>query len=253
MIMPACVRRSLRAILGVPLAFLLILTSGCDEVSPIRDSDIDLLQSLAANPSMPADAKERAQTALTRYDDDVSDPTPFLVYARIETAPGEEEPTLAFLVLDEDDDLLGFGLLEESYEPNGTVEEEYPVFAHFRLESILTWYDFPVHVRDANQNKDATLWNDYLAMDFNDALRKAIDDGKVLVEPSVVTPTEPAVWRAKYAFWEMSLPPAWVSVPAADHVDVSIYVYDRAGHKSNAVELFVPGNRGTAYAFPDRD
>jgi hypothetical protein len=37
--------------------------------------------------------------------------------------------------------------------------------------------------------------------------------------------------------WEDTLPPVWISIPEPNSVVVSLYVYDKAGYRSNEVRL----------------
>lgn len=42
-----------------------------------------------------------------------------------------------------------------------------------------------------------------------------------------------------HEYWEKKLTPVWISIPEPGKLDVYVYVYDRAGHKSELVEMTV--------------
>ena len=44
-----------------------------------------------------------------------------------------------------------------------------------------------------------------------------------------------------YKFWESSVPPIYISIPASDKINVKIHIYDKAGNVSNTVELAAKG------------
>ena len=40
-----------------------------------------------------------------------------------------------------------------------------------------------------------------------------------------------------FGYWVETLPEVWLSLPDPNKVEVDIYLYDKAGHKSNSVKL----------------
>jgi hypothetical protein len=128
---------------------------------------------------------------------------------------------------------------EETQDPNGTLatlEEDYPIFAHCPAVCIANAYGFTVFARGDKQRKDEKGWADYVAMAFDARVKKQIGSPP---------PDSSAHWFSKYSpyedrvfhLWESSVPPAYISIPDSDKINVKIDVYDKAGHISNTVAL----------------
>ena len=221
----------------------LISTAGCDRWPRVSDSDARLLSSLVDNPSLPPEAKERARLAMSRYESGRKDPEPILIAAALSRAVGSDQVHLGLTVFDAQQDLRGVVILEESHNPTGAptaLQEDYPFYHHFTLPGMVNFHLIPVSFRDSGQRKDEQRWADYLAKDFDASLKDAIDSGEIVVDPPSSPPSSPSwdtVWVAKCQFWEKTLPRVWVSVPEPNRVDVSVYVYDKAGHKSRPAKL----------------
>jgi hypothetical protein len=119
--------------------------------------------------------------------------------------------------LDEDKDVVGFGIREEYTDVNGlktVLTEEYPAFAHQMGSEVLPLRLCPVQIRDAGQRKNEQRWGEYVK-------GEGID---------VSNPRATELWRETFA-------PVWVSNPEPNKVDVYVYVYDKAGHKSDPLKL----------------
>jgi hypothetical protein len=225
-----------RAVAMALLTLLCFFVFGCEK-NPEREMDIKGLQQLSQRPWMPSDAKERARTVITKYQDRVHDQEPILIVAVLLRSEGSEKRELGLWAYDEDRDLAGFALREELRDLNGRVielEERYPVFAHYPVIGVFDHCPVPVRVRDAGQRKDEGQWADYLDMDFDRIVKEQLPDR-----------SPPDFWSRLWRLWEDTVPAVWISIPEADKVDVSLYVYDQAGHKSNVVNLLVNlvGNR----------
>jgi hypothetical protein len=219
------------------VSILLCLSIGGCEKNPERETDIKGLQHLSQQAWMPSDARERTRTVIAKYQDHVRDQEPILIVAVLIKIEGSEKCELGLWAFDENRDLAGFAVREESHDPNGrviTLEEHYPVFAHDPAIGVFDHCPVPVHIRDAHQRKDEKQWADYLAIDFDRLVRERVPNR-----------SSPNFWDGVWRLWEETLPAVWVSLPEAGKVDVSLYVYDEAGHKSNVVNLLVhpPGNR----------
>ncbi len=145
-----------------------------------------------------------------------------------------EKWDFALWVFDEDKDLSGFLVREESHGANGTttvLEERYPAFVHLIPTWIATAYErysVPIRIRDAHQRKDEGQWTDYLSINFGKLVKEKLPDKSL-----------PDFWYNFWRLWEDTVPVAWVSLPEPNQVDVSFCVYDKAGHKSNTVKLLV--------------
>jgi hypothetical protein len=206
------------------------LAGGCDR-DPAREMDIQGLQRLSQRAWAPSDAKERIARVIAKYHDGVRDAEPILIMATLTTQEGTQQHDFALWVFDEDKDLSGILVREESHGADGTTtvrEEQYPVFAHLRPVWIATAYgrySVPIRIRDAHQRKDEKQWADYLAIDFEKLVKEKLAD------------TSPDFWYNFWRLWESTMPAVWISLPEPNRVDVSFYIYDKAGHKSNGVNL----------------
>jgi len=72
----------------------------------------------------------------------------------------------------------------------------------------------PVDIRDADQQADKERWHSYMkgeGIDVNIPMSRE--------------------------YWEETLPSVLVSVPKPNTIEVNVYLYDRAGHKSEPVKL----------------
>lgn len=69
-------------------------------------------------------------------------------------------------------------------------------------------------IRDADQRKDAQRWDEYVKGEGIDVSNLQATD----------------LWRETFA-------PVWISIPEANRVDVYVYLYDKAGRKSEPFRL----------------
>jgi hypothetical protein len=222
------------------IPFLLLI--GCEKKPKLFDVNMDVLERWSRTP-LPDDDKERLSSAINKYNNKIVDPVPILIRATLDKLSEPEEFLLGLVILDEDKDLLGFVIREESKYPNGTVttlEEKYPVFAHYPGFIVANQYGFYISARKGEQRMDEKAWDDYLKMDF-------VAQVNHLIPPSSSVDSNSVDWMSDdidtktydkvYKLWRSSLPTIFISIPNSDNLNVSIYVYDRAGNKSNTVEL----------------
>ena len=194
-----------------------------------KDPEMRALEMIAQYPWMPPDGKELAQLAISKYQHGIIDPEPILICATLGKPIGIDRVDLDFAVLDEDEDLSGFVVREESQCPGGDVtasEEDYPVYVHFRSPGIADVHMVPVQIRESRQRKDENRWLAYLNTDFDALARERIRSG-IMSRKSL----------SSGQFWQETLPPVWISIPEPNSVTVWVYVYDKAGHKSQPVRL----------------
>ena len=122
------------------------------------------------------------------------------------------------LQYDEEKDIVGIGIREESYgtdREKDVLVEEYPVFTYYSSTQILQYRSVPIQFRRSGERKNDQQWQDFLeGKGFDKSLSSAAE-----------------------RFWK-TLPPVYVSVPEPSKVDVLVYVYDKGGHKSNPVSLY---------------
>jgi hypothetical protein len=211
--------------------------SGCKRNPTNRDTNMVVLERLSQNSAVSQDVRDRTQKAIANYTNSTIEPEPLLLYASplIELS-GSKRNELRITVIDEDNDLIGFGLKEESREADSAInilEEEYPLFVHYQGLATVNHYSIPFFTRTNEQRKDEEVWSDYLAMDFDAKMKQ------------IKLPNKTGDWLSDmieyyeevYKLWEKTLPPVWISIPDPNTLNVWIYVYDKAGHKSNSLRL----------------
>ncbi len=174
--------------------------------------------------------RQRTQLAMSKWQDGVTDPKPFLIDVAMMTASVEdgedgeyeERMVLVLITYDEDADYIGCVVEEECVDSNGvttTLEEKYPVYTHLD-RGVVRFSSFPVLLRDKNQRKPEEQWQKYVSTPLQQ-LRKEY------------------MKRLKKTYWSWrdTLPPLWVSIPEPNKVYVRLRVYDRAGHQSEQINL----------------
>jgi hypothetical protein len=130
-------------------------------------------------------------------------------------------------LFDRTTDVLGIGVKEEWSDPNGTrvvLKEQYPVYTHRSMNSPYHLMNVPVRVRKVGQRKDEKLWADYVAMDYEKLLKDTVPAGS---------------FAEILQLWQDTLPAIRVSLPSPEKLSVSVYVYDKAEHESNAVNVLL--------------
>jgi hypothetical protein len=206
------VLKILRALLVIVILVLGI--SGCRRDDVV--SSLNLIKEKAKAKGRGADEK-RVEVALSKWHNRTVDPEPILITAVMNKPIGNEDMYIGMFTFDEDVDVLGLGINEEYTDVNAiktTVTEEYPVFAHRMKPEVVDLRLFPVQIRDDGQRKDKQRWDEYIkgeGIDIN------------------------TVRRLKY--WRETLPQVWVSIPEPNTVKVYVYIYDKAGNKSEPIKL----------------
>ncbi len=207
------------------LVFAIIFVCGCDKSSPvgenelIRSRSIRFCANVMTHPTASDQSKFLAKDVLLKRDNGTIDPEPILVRAQLDQFKKETGPVLIVGVSDEDGDLVGIGVRELHTRPDNepyVIEEEYPVFEH-RSEKTTTNRLFPIMIRNGAERKNEEAWREYL------------DKGPQNEDP----------WKAE------DIPALWISLPDAGKVEVEIWIYDRAGHKSApvSVENWIPSTQ----------
>ena len=222
------------AVLSAALGLSCLLAVGCDRHP---DYDLDALQKWAEASWMPADAKERIQEAMTKYQNGVRDPEPLLIVAGL-SGMESDGYYIHVWTYDEDEDVLGCIVREEPLRADDgqrMLEEYYPTFIRGPIVGIAGGSSFPGHIRKGHERKDVKAWADYPDTDF-ERLEKELFAAAPKPPPSD-NPFEDPRREHRFQFWEDTLPPVWISIPEPNHVKVWVSVYDKAGRKSNEVEL----------------
>ncbi|MHC4867957.1 MAG: hypothetical protein ACYTEX_28125 [Planctomycetota bacterium] len=199
-----------RVIFVIPV---LLIICGCkdspnelDEDQFVLEASIKSCEELLANPKLPERARAKTKKVLEQRRNNVLDPAPVLVQALL-TQPKTKGPAyLAPWISDEDGDLVGIGVREYhkgASEDSTVIEEEYPVFA-FDVAKIASYYVVPVSIRTDEERKNGQAWEWYL--------EDRVQAGRLM-------------------------PDVWVSIPEPGKIDVEVWVYDRAGHKTEPVPV----------------
>jgi hypothetical protein len=166
--------------------------------------------------------KQHAALTLSKWQNHRLDGEPILLVAQLGNPTGTEIVKLNLLTFDEDQDIIGLGIVEEHFDVNGsktTLTEEYPALGPLMdPEDTALQVLYPtVQIRSAGQRKDVEQWKEYInAKPMNiHARRDEIPSG--------------------YRWPDM--PPIWISIPEPNHVDVHVYIYDEEGHKSDPLRV----------------
>jgi len=211
-----------RVLWGISLMFVFLPAAilGCkkhDPVSASSDRVVYVIRKAMKNQSWPEDVHQRAASAISHWENGVRDSRPIVILACLTQAVDSEETDFAILVFDEDKDIIGIGVKETHILPSRATEvidETYPIAIHapYDFDAIVDLYILPFEVRTGNQHKDEYLWQTYVD-------RKA------------------ETFAGLDAKWKHVVPPAWISIPEPNKVDVWVYAYDKAGNKSEPVKL----------------
>jgi hypothetical protein len=229
------------------LILLNLFTIGCKEKK--SEYGLDYNMSLLEHPFVKGyqpDIRERFKLAVEKYQNKTIDTEPILLREGWFVQRNKsEEFVLVISVFDEDKDLLGIIVKEETQNTKGTVsilEEEYPVFISYPHILGSDNYKISFSIRKNNQRKDDKLWEAFTLMDFSE-LKKKGDKyiSNVLKPPPSVLESFSEIIDTKerdalIREWLQTLPPLWISIPDPN-TSVWIQVYDKAGHKSNTVQL----------------
>lgn len=207
------------------ISFLMLTTFGCDERKANSDRVLDFLRGIINKSGDRVNMRQRAQLAMSRWQDGIMDPKPFVIDAHMMVGSDEngERAFLILIIYDEDADYIGFEVEEEYIDPNGVITtqlvEKYPVFTYLSYSSEVELKSIPLLVRNKNQRKPEEQWLKYIST----PLQKQKEEYKKRTKQN---------WT-----WKKTLPPVWVSIPDPNKVYVNVRVYDNAGHVSERVRL----------------
>lgn len=230
---------------GIVFCEILLLLSvpGCKKSTLKKDREdpvVYAIRKAVKNPVWSSDARERADLAVSQWENGILDTVPILINACLSRAEGCTEIMLILPIFDEDMDVLGFGIKEWHVKQNGqieTIEENYSVYAHTPFSDVMDLHWVPVKNRTASKQKDPNLWEEYVHSDCNEIFQEFINSEqvekaiyKIYLCPDVNVLDLSSVWAA-------TLPPIWVSIPEPNKVDVWVWIYDKDGNKSEPVKL----------------
>ncbi len=183
----------------------------------------DLLEMLkhGKKAAQESETLRRAERIMRQWDNGELDPEPVLLTVRLSTREfSKTSGELEVIVLDEDGDLLGIRIRETYRLPNGVesvFEEDYPVYVDLGGLSLGD-RRFLVRYRTGLQVKDASRW-------------------RRLVQHVQAVPKSSAKRAPAGLESELTKPPVWIATPEPNRVEVSVSVYDRAGHESESVPV----------------
>jgi hypothetical protein len=228
-------RLSLKYFIGASL-FLVVGVLGCKKEPPKTTKGFNLvveaIQDNVGHKWCSPEIKERADLAISLWRNGNVDPKPILIQAIISKYEDQDQIYLTVSVFNEEVDTLGFGIREEHTKEDGTkkvLEEVYPIFVHLPQTMVedLT-RNIPVNIRTTFQRKDEKLWREYVVADYIKLKREYIRKHKN---------SSRSARDVYYSAYPETLPSVWISLPDPNKVDVTIWVYDKDGHKSDSVEL----------------
>ncbi len=196
-----------RTIFNVVFLFCLgfvLICGGCKKTTAEEDEAANACQRILMK-CLSLAPKIRAQLALTQRKNGDLDPEPILIDAKLVVPKGRQAPVLLLTISDEDRDIMGFGVRETSVssdmQESPKLEETYPIYVDYPPLTV-SYENIPIEVRSTGQRKDENLWEAYTIDSIHN-----------------------------------KLPPTWISLPRPGEIKVEVWLYDKAGNKSNLVEL----------------
>ncbi len=212
-----------------------VLVVGCKEKKKAHEEKSDSLKSFLSsfldNPNLPKDDRERIKTTLAKCENKTLGLEPVLLQAYIMKPTWLESPDMLLTIVDPNENVIGVGIREECRDSNccwKTIEENYPVYSHGQSDLFNTVV-IPLHIRTDCQKKDESAWIEYVNLDYF----KLYED---YLEQQLKS-TEISMGATDKSFWEESLPPVWVSRPEPNKLDVWVWVFNKAGNKSEPIKL----------------
>jgi hypothetical protein len=224
------------------VSYALIFSSGCKEKAHEKEADPikSLLTARLNNPFILEDDKERTRTTLAKYENKTLGAEPVLLQALITRAQGNERPDMSLLIVDQNEDVIGVGIREDCNDSNccwKTIEETYPAYIHFMRADKVHISSIPLHIRNNCQKKDESAWAEYINLDYYKLGKDYIRQNLYKYSFKLNDKTFYSVPDAATAFRESVLPPVWVSKPEPNKLDVWVWVFDKAGNKSEPIKL----------------
>ena len=206
------------------VAVVITLLSGCKKEPPKTFSDKILeltnifiegsIKSISSKLELfPEESRIPGELAISNWKNETTDPEPILIYAKLAKPVGQGSIRLCMYFSDEDADVLGVGIREESVKSNngrGVVEELYPIYAPLSPFAIFTG-TVPIAIRIFDERKDEQLWEEYANLNIS------TNDSSLTIADI--------------------LPPLWISLPVPEKIEIWVWLYDRAGHESNKFKL----------------
>ena len=208
--------------------------TGCQRASPQnteKDPVINVINKAVKNPRIPPEVRERANIAISQWENRVIDPKPIVINACLLSFEGYDSIDLALTIFAECKDIIGFGIKEVHSSPNSPqdiiVEEVYPVYIHCPLSDIANLWRVPVQIRKGDRRKDEQSWQKYVNCDYEKLLHDYKQSEEFLKHGL----------GDFSSLWDATLPPVLVSIPEPNKIDVWVWVYDKAGNKSEPIKL----------------
>jgi hypothetical protein len=191
--------------------------AGCSKKEKsIRNTVEDRCEDIINNPTASENTKILARKALEGRKNEVLEPNPILIHAgygrkSAEYRRPEDRAALFLTMSDEDYDFAGFGIREFHKQSGSTlavVEEEYPIFppsSKVRCGQMIMFKER----KTLSDRKNDEAWINY------------VNKGA----------------ERLFLYRGAEYPVVWISVPNPPTVEVEVWIYDLAGHKSEPVPL----------------
>ena len=191
---------------GLLVFFILGCRKNFSDEEIRRQYSIACCKDALNNPYLPERARALAKEAIDKWNNNYLDPQPILINASLLYFKHNQSFALDLILSDEDEDVAGIGVREFHKDIDSRtmkIEEKYPVFG----SQAIGGSQLPsVRIRNnpVVDRKDEEKWQSYL------------DNG----------------------MWDRDVQPdLWISRPIPEKLEVEVWVYDHAGHKSGSVAL----------------
>ena len=143
----SCFKKMILIYKGVSIIMLLWILLGCGEVPVDKDIERSIggleefigdlavknIDDVLENGDFSLEVKQRGNLAISQWENDVVNPVPILIYARIAKPKDYNDIALGMYMSDEDRDIVGIGIKEHHIKSHGKlkiIEELYPIYIH---------------------------------------------------------------------------------------------------------------------------
>ncbi len=198
--------------LGSFLISLCFCMLGCkknDIESKGQDSINSIKHLLLRHPKpIPEDIQERADKAISQWNNKKVDSVPILFYAKVKRQQDTDKIFLVLPFSDEDENILGIGVRERHSCGNTAeiLEERYPIFIQ-KSQPAVSMVLLPIRNRTEGQRKDETAWSLYMR-----------GEGEFSIEKE-------------------KTPPIYLPLTYDPNVSTEVFVYDKDGQVSEFIPV----------------
>lgn len=193
----------------ISLCFCVLGCKKKDTMSMEQDSINSIKYLLFRHPKpIPEDIQERADKAISQWNNKQVDSVPILFYAKVKKQQDTDKLFLVLPFSDEDENILGIGVREKHFSVNTKkiFEERYPIFIQ-RAQPSVWMILLPIQNRTEGQRKDETAWSLYMR-----------GEGEFSIEKE-------------------KTPPIYLSLSDDPNVSTEVFIYDKHGQVSEFVPV----------------